>query len=200
MCSITIRRMADYERDVRDEVAEVFVDGYYNELSYFTQDRSTLKKAFRSFFSPEVFYVAEVQGIMIGILACSHHGQRAMLVELAPLQEAFGDKTGELAYNVMKNEFNPALPYDDETGYIECVATTTKARGKGVSTALMKHVMEELPYKRYVLEVTDSNQVALSLYQKLGFREFERKSEDDTKEKGFSDRIYMEWRKYVPRS
>ena len=91
----------------------------------------------------------------------------------------------ELAYNVMKNEFNPALPYDEETGYIECVATTTKARGKGVSTALMQHVKEELPYKRYVLEVTDSNQVALSLYQKLGFREIERKSEIDAEEKGF---------------
>ena len=53
------------------------------------------------------------------------------------------------------------------------------------------------PYKRYVLEVTDSNQVALSLYQKLGFREIERKSEIDAEEKGFSDRIYMEWRKPV---
>ncbi|MDZ4938433.1 N-acetyltransferase, partial [Clostridium perfringens] len=94
MGSITIRRMADYARAVRDEVAEVFVDGYYNELSYFTQDRSTLKKAFRSLFRPDVFYVAEVQGCIIGILACSHRGQRAMPVELAPLQEAFGDKTG----------------------------------------------------------------------------------------------------------
>lgn len=61
----------------------------------------------------------------------------------------------------------------------------------------MKHVKEELPYKRYVLEVTDSNHVAISLYQKLGFREIERKSEDDAEEKGFSDRIYMEWRKPV---
>ena len=93
MCSITIRRMADYERDVREEVAEVFVDGYYNELSYFTEDRSTLKKAFRSLFSPEVFYVAEVQGVIVGILACSHH-RRAMPVELAPLQEAFGGDRG----------------------------------------------------------------------------------------------------------
>ncbi len=59
----------------------------------------------------------------------------------------------------------------------------------------MKHVQEELPYKRYVLEVTDSNQVALSLYQKLGFREIERKSEEKKEEKGFSERICMEWRK-----
>ncbi|VTR26971.1 Uncharacterised protein [Actinobacillus pleuropneumoniae] len=55
MCSITVRSMADYERDVRGEVAEVFVNGYYNELSYFTEDQSTLQKAFRTLFSPEVF-------------------------------------------------------------------------------------------------------------------------------------------------
>lgn len=96
MCSITVRSMADYERDVRGEVAEVFVNGYYNELSYFTEDQSTLQKAFRTLFSPEVFYVAEVQGIIIGILACSHNGQRAMPVALAPLQAAFGDKTESL--------------------------------------------------------------------------------------------------------
>lgn len=198
MCAITVRSMADYERDVRGEVAEVFVNGYYKELSYFTRDRNMLENAFRTLFSPEVFYVAEVQGIIVGILACSHNGQRAMPVALAPLQDAFGDKTGELAYNVMKNEFNPALPYDDETGYIECVATTEKARGKGVSTALMKHVMSELPYRRYVLEVTDSNQTALRLYQKLGFREFKRISEDSDV-KGFDDRIYMEWTKSAPR-
>lgn len=97
----------------------------------------------------------------------------------------------------MKNEFNPALPYDEETGYIECVATTTKARGKGVSTALMQRCQRGAAIQALCSEVTDSNQVALSLYQKLGFREIERKSEIDAEEKGFSDRIYMEWRKPV---
>ncbi|ANA82769.1 N-acetyltransferase [Paenibacillus glucanolyticus] len=195
MNTIRIRRMADYDRDVRREVAEVFVDGYYNELSYFTQDRNTLQTAFQDLFSPEVFYVAEVQGVIIGILACSHNGQRAMPVALTPLQDALGDKTGKLAYEVMKNEFNLALPYDDDTGYIECVATTEKARGKGVSTALMKHVMKELPYRRYVLEVANSNEAGLRLYPKLGFREIERKPEGHSEDSGFHERIYMEWSK-----
>ena len=96
MCSITIRRMADYERDVREEVAEVFVDGYYNELSYFTEDRSTLKKAFRSLFSPEVFYVAEVQGVIVGILACSHHRLTGHAGRVSSASGGFGEKTGSL--------------------------------------------------------------------------------------------------------
>lgn len=183
METILIKKMADYDRNVRDEVAEVFVDGYFHELSYFTKNRNTLKSAFKSQFCPEVFYLAEVQGEIVGILACANNQQRAMPVAIAPLQNAFGLAAGELAYNVMSQEFNTSLPYDDETGYIECVATSERARGKGVSTSLMKYVMEKLPYRRYILEVAGTNRIALRLYQKLGFKEIERKSED---------RIYME--------
>ncbi|WP_327204810.1 hypothetical protein [Paenibacillus sp. DMB20] len=52
---VQIKRMADYERDVRDEAAEVFVDGYYKELSFFSKDRNKLKAAFRDLFCPDVF-------------------------------------------------------------------------------------------------------------------------------------------------
>jgi len=193
MDTIAIYNMAEAGRDVRDEVAEVFVDGYYEELSYFTKDRSTLISAFKDLFSSDVFYVAELQGRIAGILACSNNRQRAMPVELEPLQDAFGVQTGELAYRVMKSEFNTALPYDDTTGYIECVATMTRDRGKGISSSLLKYVMEKLPYRRYVLEVTDANEAAHRIYSKLGFREIERRAETNAEAVGFKYRIYMEW-------
>jgi len=193
MKSIAIYNMAEAGRDVRDEVAEVFVDGYYGELSYFTKDRSTLISAFKDLFSSEVFYVAERQGRIAGILACSNNRRRAMPVKLEPLQDAFGAQTGELAYQVMKNEFNTALPYDDGTGYIECVATLTRDRGIGISSALLNYVLEKLPYRRYILEVTDANEAAHRIYSKLGFGEFERKAEENAEAVGFKYRIYMEW-------
>lgn len=193
MDSIAIYNMAEAGRDVRYEVAEVFVDGYYEELSYFTKDHSTLISAFKELFCSEVFYVAELNGRVAGILACSNNRQRAMPVELEPLQNAFGAQTGELAYHVMINEFNTALPYDDRTGYIECVATLTRDRGKGISSALLKYVVEKLPYRRYVLEVTDANEAAHRIYSKLGFREIERKAESNAEVVGFKYRIYMEW-------
>ncbi|MGG1879513.1 GNAT family N-acetyltransferase [Paenibacillus cisolokensis] len=195
MKGLRIIRMADAERDVRDEVAGVFVDGYYNELSYFTRDRSILKSAFKRLFSPEALYLAEESGVIVGMAGCSSNKLRAMPVELQPLQEAFGINTGELAFNVMSGEFNSPLPYDDDTGYIECVATLERARGRGVSTSLMIYVMEELPYRRYVLEVTDRNETAIRLYRKLGFQEIERRAEDHAEERDFNERIYMEWRK-----
>ncbi|MFD3260180.1 GNAT family N-acetyltransferase [Paenibacillus lentus] len=193
MHSIFVTKMMDTSRDVREEVAQVFVDGYYDELSYFTKDRRKLILAFKNLFNAEVLYLAEMEGEIVGMLGCSSNRQRAMPVQLEPLKEAFGAQVGELAYQVLKNEFNTALLHDDETGYIECVATLKGARGKGVSTTLMKYVMDELPYRRFLLEVTDANHAARRLYQKMGFREIERTVEENAEVQGFQARIYMEW-------
>jgi len=41
------------------------------------------------------------------------------------------------------------------------------------------------------LEVTDTNITARNIYEKIGFKEFERKKERLAKIKGFNYRIYM---------
>lgn len=94
---------------------------------------------------------------------------------------------------LLNKEFNTPLDFTDETAYIECVATSEDARGKGVCTALFKHVMQELSYREYVLDVADTNMNAIRLYKKLGFEEFMRKLEKNAKLKGFTARIYMKW-------
>ena len=68
----------------------------------------------------------------------------------------------------------------------------SQGQGKGVSTSLMKYVLEHGDYKRYTLEVTDANEVADGLYKKLGFTEYNRIKEKFSKYKGFKYRIYME--------
>lgn len=96
------------------------------------------------------------------------------------------------AFGFVKGGFNNPLPYGDGTGYVECVATTVRARGKGVSTSLKKYVLGHGDYKHYILEVTDANEVAHGLYKKLGFTEYNRIKENFSKYKGFKYRIYME--------
>lgn len=96
------------------------------------------------------------------------------------------------AFGFVKGGFNNPLPYGDGTGYVECVATTVRARGKGVSTSLKKYVLGHGDYKHYILEVTDANEVAHGLYKKLGFTEYSRIKEKFSKYKGFKYRIYME--------
>ncbi len=192
---IRIRRLADYDQDVRYETANVFVEAYYENLSLFAKDKERIMNAFKSTFCPEVFYLAEVEGEVVGILACANNRQRAMHIDKDSMKKHFGFVKGNLAYYFMKNEFNTPLTYPDDTGYIECVATSEKARGRGVCTALLQYVMQELPYRQFVLEVVDTNQTAYRLYKKVGFSEFRRKPEKFSKFKGFRERIYMKWSK-----
>lgn len=190
---ILIKKMAAYDHDVCYEVADVFVDGYYKDLSFFTKDKERLKIAFKDAFCPEVFYLAEIDGKIAGILACANNRQRAMHLNRAAMKNALGFVMGNLAYYLLDKEFNNPVSYPDDTAYIECVATIESARGKGVCTKLFRHVMENLPYRQFVLDVADTNDAAYRLYKKLGFSEFKRKDEKYPKLKGLNQRIYMNW-------
>ncbi len=192
---IRIRRMADYEYDVRYEAASVFADGYYKDLSFFTKDREKLITAFMNTLNPDVFYLAEMDGTIAGILACSDNRQRAMHINKTAMINGLGLIMGNMAYYLLNREFNTPLTCPEDTAYIECAATSESARGKGVCTALCRYVMEELPYRQFILEVADTNDAAYRLYTKLGFSEFKRKNEKYPKLKGLNQRIYMNWYK-----
>lgn len=191
--NIIIRRMLDYERDVRDEVAKVFVDAYYKDLNFFTKDKEKLKNTFRHSFCRDVIFLAEMNGEIIGMLGCSNNKMRAMHIDKKQLKAHFGFVIGSISYRFMKKEFNTPLSYPDSTGYIECVATLEKARGKGIATSLLKYVLQHQPYQEFILEVTDTNQIAYQLYQRMGFSELERKKEKFSRLKGFNEKIYMSW-------
>lgn len=191
---IQVKPMTAFDRDVRREAAAVFVDAFHKELSFLSPDREAIIAAFAEMFCPDVFHVAELYGEIAGILACSNREKQAIAYDPRILRRHFGWK-GRVSHLFMKNEFNKAARCPADTGYIECVATATNARRRGVSTALLRHVMEHAPYKRFVLDVTDVNTGAYALYKKLGFSEVEREPESFSRIKGFKERIYMEWRK-----
>lgn len=188
---IEVKHMKDFDSDVRKEAAEVFVDGYKKELGFFSGDRKSLVDAFQKMLNPEVFYLATLNGEIVGILACSNNKARGLNIDRNTLKKHFGFVKGNLGYQFMKNDFNKRLPYEDDTGYIECVATSVKARGKGVSTALFQYVLHYTSYHRFILEVIDTNKIAYHMYSKLGFVDMERKKERFSSFKGFKERIYM---------
>ncbi|WP_152658231.1 GNAT family N-acetyltransferase [Oceanobacillus sp. CFH 90083] len=186
-----VKQMKDFDSDVRREAAEVFVDGYKKELGFFSKDRKNLVAAFQKMLNPKVLYLAMLNGEIVGILACSNNKARGLNIDRHTLKKHFGFVKGNLGYHFMKNDFNKKLPYEDGTGYIECVATSVKARGKGVSTALFQHVLQHASYRRFILEVVDTNKIAYHMYAKLGFSDMERKKERFSSFKGFKERIYM---------
>jgi ribosomal protein S18 acetylase RimI-like enzyme len=79
-----------------------------------------------------------------------------------------------LHYAVLINNKFP-FAVDDKTGIIEILATHENHRGKGIGTALMKHVFDIHSYNTYILEVVDTNEAAIKMYEKIGFKEITRK-------------------------
>lgn len=193
--TIVIKHMKEFSTDISREVAAVFADGYEEYLTFLSKNRERVINAFQKMICPETFYCAAIDEKVVGIVACSNNKYRAINIDKTVLRQSFGYIKGSLTYLFMNEAFNKTLPYEDDTCYIECVATKVDARGKGVSTSLMNYILKETDYKRYILEVTDANEVARHIYKKLGFKEFERIRERFPKLKGFNYRIYMNYSK-----
>ena len=192
MINIEIKKIDERSGITKRDVAAVFVEGYYDLLSTLCKDKKKLTDAFENFVNEDVFYVAVVDDNPLGIIACANNKGRALHLDLKNLKKHLGFFKGTLAYIALKKELNtPLASYSDNSTYIECVATIPEARGKGIATELMKFVLHELPYSEYILEVTDTNITARNIYEKIGFKEFERKKERLAKIKGFNYRIYM---------
>jgi ribosomal protein S18 acetylase RimI-like enzyme len=189
---IQIKPMVDYCHDISKEVTSIFVMAYYDELKTISKSKDKLEQAFSTAIQKEFFYVAEYHQKIVGILACTTNKKRALLINKSTFQKSLGFFKGFLFYLFLKEEFKKDLPYPNEVGYIECVATLPSARGKGVATALLHYVLTDLPMKHYLLEVVDTNKRAIRIYEKAGFKETHRKKTKFPKLKGFNEKIYME--------
>jgi ribosomal protein S18 acetylase RimI-like enzyme len=77
-----------------------------------------------------------------------------------------------LRRHMIRNEY--PFKKRKKTGSIEFVATAPDFRNQGLGFGLLTYIMEENPYDAYVLEVADTNEHAVKLYDKLGFKEIKR--------------------------
>lgn|GEM_PF-156595 len=188
---LEVKRMDEIERDVSTEVAIVFVDGYYNELRLISKNKEKLILIFKNSFVKEVFYVALMDGNVAGILACSNNKLRAIHLNKEDIIANLGFIKGNFVFFLIEKEFHTPISYDDSTAYIESVATITEARGKGVATRLLEHVYSKLPYQEFRLTVKDSNKAAISIYKKLGFKQFDKMKAGFFEKKHFKYKLYM---------
>lgn len=191
--TLEIRPMGGCDEVARREAALVFVDGFHRELSFLSPDRDRLADAFARMINPEAFWLAVRGGTVVGILACSDRTKQSIRLDPALMRRSFGLLRSGIAYRVMKGEFEMAQRYPEGTGYIECVATSSAARRQGVASALLGHLLRHAPYRRYALDLADTNAEARRLYEKAGFVETKRVREPFGRIKGFRERVFMEW-------
>jgi ribosomal protein S18 acetylase RimI-like enzyme len=185
-------------RDAGPEMGKIFAEGFYQWLQYFSKDKARLANAFAHMFNPDVFRAALLDGRVAGIAACTDGTIPSVRLQKRELKRHLGFVRGAIAYFVLKKEFEEKqYPFAFTPGMaaVEFVAVAEAHRGKGVAAALLGDILENTPYREYVLEVADTNLPAVRLYEKLGFREFMRVEMKQSRQSGINNLLYMNYTK-----
>ena len=162
--------------DPRPQLSRIFVEGFYVWIQNFHKDKDKLTAAFIHVFNLKHFYVAMDGEKIAGMVACTQ-GYAPIALDRKVFAKELGFFRGNFAYFMLKRHMvRNAYPFSlgARTGSIEFVATSPDYRNQGVARDLIMHTMQKNPYDSYVLEVADTNESAVSVYTKLGFKEIKR--------------------------
>ncbi len=180
--------------DARPTISRIFVDGFYQWLHYFSKDKQALSHAFAHMFDLSAFYVAVDNDKIAAITACTDGKIPPIHLDKRVLRKHLGLIAGFFAYRMLKKHLElHTYPFSltPDTGSIEFVSTAPEYRGKGVAADLIRNIMDDTPYDSYVLEVADTNETAIRLYERLGFTEFMRVKSPDSAKSGVNEFVYM---------
>ena len=197
---LEIRKAADCgdSLQIRKAVSDIFVDGFYQWLHYFSKSQEQLAQAFAHIFQLELFYVALEDGVPVGIAALTDGVTPCIRFSRQELKKHLGFWMGTIAYAMLKRELEDhQYPFVLPTGSgsVEFVSVHSVHRGKKAASTLLRHMHETTGYADYVLEVADTNSPAVRLYKSLGYREFQRVPEKHPKQSGVNFLVYMRYEK-----
>ncbi len=189
---------SEFGNEAKIKISKIFVDGFYQWLKFFSKDKDKLTKAFSHMFNLETFYIAVIDGEIAGITACTDGKVPSVHLKRQELQKHLGFFMGTLTFFILKKEFEEKVyPFEitNSMGLVEFVATSSKYRGQGVASEIMKYIFNSTTYDVYALEVADTNTNAVKLYEKLGYWEFLRIKQKHSKQSGVNNLVYMKYLK-----
>jgi ribosomal protein S18 acetylase RimI-like enzyme len=162
--------------EVRNQMAQIFADGFSQWLGYFSKDKEVIANAFAHMFVLDQFYIAIVDNKVAGMVACTDCKELSVKLNKRELRKYLGFVKGSIAGIILKKEFeSPFKNPPEDTGSIEYVGTASEFRGRGVASQIMQYIFDNTPYSEYIIEeVADTNIPAMNLYKKIGFEEYKR--------------------------
>ncbi len=189
---IEIKRGDELGESYRRRVTEVLVHGFAEDFEYFSKDPDVLADAFEHMVLLDRFYVALVDGEPAAVASITEGEQECFDPDRRAIQRTLGWWHGLTSCVIVRSQFlgayDGARPGLAEIGF---VTTAPQFQGKGVATALMRHLLQ-LPYDEFVLrDIKDTNAPALGLYRKLGFVETRSRPVKFSKQARFSSYITM---------
>ncbi|WP_221584150.1 GNAT family N-acetyltransferase [Microbacterium sp. G2-8] len=179
----------------RRMIVDVLVRGFSEDFSFFSKDPGRLADAFEHMVIPERFFVALVEGEAAAIASVTVGEEECFDPDPRTIRRLLGPVRGVISALVVRSQFLGAHP-DARPGLVEIgfVTTAPRFQGRGVATALVRHLIA-LPGEEFVLrEIKNTNAVALGLYEKLGFKVSETRRVRFAKRAGFSEYVSMSLR------
>jgi ribosomal protein S18 acetylase RimI-like enzyme len=193
---ISVKCASELGEGCRRKISEIFIDGFGQYLTFFSKDPKRLAQAVEHMFNLDVFYVAFVEGEIVGITACTNGEGTSVKLIRKELKRHLGFVKGTMAYLFLKPEFEKKpIESGEQLASVDFVATASKFRGSGVATTILEHLFTLPQYNQYILEVADTNMNAVKLYEKLGYKEFKRIKHKHSKRSGINYLVYMKYDK-----
>jgi len=191
----TVKRLSELDDRHLDQTVQLFIDGFFKEMGdKLSINLQTLANAVKPSFKKDHYYVCLLDDKVMGLLAVSSNKSRSHAFDKKTIRRGLGFFKGSLIYSILNEELQKPLDLPEKQCNIESVTTGVEARGKGVASKLINHVIDNLDYEEFVLDVIDSNVNAIRLYEKLGFAVYKRKKESFlARMAGMNERLYMKY-------
>lgn len=190
---VVVHRGDELGEGYRRRITEVYVRSFSGDFVAFSRDTGKLADAFEHMLLLERFYIALVDGEPAGLASLTEGEQTLFAPQWRDIRRHLGPVRGLLGYTVIRRWFmrasDGARPGLAEIGF---VATEPAHQGRGVATALLRHLLAQPEYREYVLEdIKDTNAAALAVYTKLGFTVYKRRKVRFARRAGFTELVSM---------
>lgn len=150
------------------ELIEILVDGF-GHLMNFTKDKDILRELFFYSLNQDYFFAYVEENTVLGFVGIATNKIRPVKFDKNICINLFGKGKGTILCMQMNSIFQSKVVTKATDLYIDFLATSKEARGKGIATKLLTYCFQLPNYKDYYIEVLSQNITAKKLYEKLGF-------------------------------
>jgi ribosomal protein S18 acetylase RimI-like enzyme len=157
----------------------------------FSKDKQELKSLFSTAFHSSYIYTYIEKDKVLGILGIGLRDIRPIKLDLDQCIRIFGKLKGTILCKQMNLIFQSQVVKKDTDIYIDVLATTKIARGRGIATRLLEFAFSLQKYKECYIEVFSKNINARNLYEKCGFITYKKQPFSFIALKGYGYPIKM---------
>ena len=152
----------------KKDIVGIFLEGFGHMMT-FSKDIRELEDLFSTAFHSSYIYACLENDKALGILGIATNQIRPIKIDLNHCVSIYGKWKGSIFCKQLNQIFQSQVVKKDTDLYIDVLATTKNARGKGVATRLLEFAFSLPEYKECYIEVLSKNENAKRLYEKCGF-------------------------------